>query len=225
MTAAKPTRPEISAAVTALGWRYTFISVQGVVRVASMAEAAAVAARVAEACGEDADDHVTFDLRPDRVLITVRSRAAGDVTWRDLELVELISALGLPVDPGLAEEVRTVQTLEIAIDAMDIPAVRPFWKAVFGYGEEGGRTGPKDDVVARLRQGPSVWFQQMDEPRVQRNRIHFDVSVPHDEAERRIEAALAAGGVMVSDKEAPAFWILADAEGNEVCVCTWQGRD
>ena len=24
---------------------------------------------------------------------------------------------------------------------------------------------------------------------------------------------------------APAFWVLADPEGNEACVCTWQGRD
>jgi 4a-hydroxytetrahydrobiopterin dehydratase len=30
---------------------------------------------------------------------------------------------------------------------------------------------------------------------------------------------------MVSDERARAFWILADAEGNEVCVCTWQDRD
>jgi 4a-hydroxytetrahydrobiopterin dehydratase len=65
----------------------------------------------------------------------------------------------------------------------------------------------------------------MAEPRPQRNRIHFDVSVPHDEARRRIQAALDAGGVLVSDAQAPAFWVLADAEHNEVCVTTWQGRD
>ena len=59
----------------------------------------------------------------------------------------------------------------------------------------------------------------------QRNRIHFDVSVPHDEAETRIQAALAAGGRLTYDAEAPAFWVLADAEGNEACVTTWQGRD
>ncbi len=62
-------------------------------------------------------------------------------------------------------------------------------------------------------------------PEAQRNRIHFDVSVPHDGAARRIEAALAAGGTLVSAGAAPAFWVLADAEGNEACVCTWQGRD
>ena len=65
----------------------------------------------------------------------------------------------------------------------------------------------------------------MDEPRVQRNRIHFDIVVPHDEAQRRLEASLAAGGTLVSDAEAPSFWILADREGNEICICTWQARD
>jgi hypothetical protein len=40
-----------------------------------------------------------------------------------------------------------------------------------------------------------------------------------------ISAALAAGGTLLSDSAAPAFWVLADPEGNEACVCTWQGRD
>ena len=80
-------------------------------------------------------------------------------------------------------------------------------------------------IADPLRLGPTIWFQQMDEPRPQRNRIHFDVGVSHDEAPGRIAAALAAGGRLVYDKEAPAFWVLADAEGNEACVCTWQGRD
>jgi 4a-hydroxytetrahydrobiopterin dehydratase len=65
----------------------------------------------------------------------------------------------------------------------------------------------------------------MTEPRPQRNRIHLDISVPHDEAQARIEAALDAGGTLVSDSHAPAFWVLADAEGNEACMTTWQGRD
>jgi 4a-hydroxytetrahydrobiopterin dehydratase len=65
----------------------------------------------------------------------------------------------------------------------------------------------------------------MDAPRPQRNRIHFDIVVAHDEADRRREAALAAGGTLVSDDAARAFWVLADAEGNEICICTWQDRD
>ena len=57
------------------------------------------------------------------------------------------------------------------------------------------------------------------------NRIHLDVTVPHDVAEQRVAAALAAGGTLVNGERARAFWVLADPEGNEACVCTWQGRD
>jgi hypothetical protein len=103
--------------------------------------------------------------------------------------------------------------------------IRPFWKAVLGYADEAGAEGPEDPLVDPVRQGPAVWFQQMDRARSQRNRIHIDISVPHDEAPRRIEAALAAGGRLVSATRAPAFWVLADLEGNEACVTTWQGRD
>jgi 4a-hydroxytetrahydrobiopterin dehydratase len=115
--------------------------------------------------------------------------------------------------------------LEIGIDAMDIASIRPFWKAVLGYDDEPGLTGPEDALVDPLGQGPAIWFQQMDAPRPQRNRLHFDVSVPHDEVHRRIEATIAAGGKLLNDAEAPAFWVLADPEGNEACVTTWQGRD
>jgi len=119
---------------------------------------------------------------------------------------------------------RTVQALEIAIDCLDREKIRPFWKAVLGYVDEPGPTSD-NAIVDPTRQGPCFWFQRMDEPRPQRNRIHFDITVPHNEAEARIAAALAAGGHLVSDAHARAFWILADAEGNEICVCTWQDRD
>jgi 4a-hydroxytetrahydrobiopterin dehydratase len=48
--------------------------------------------------------------------------------------------------------------------------------------------------------------------------------VSHDEAQTRIAAALGAGGTLVTDQYAKAFWVLADAEGNEACICTWQDR-
>jgi len=30
---------------------------------------------------------------------------------------------------------------------------------------------------------------------------------------------------LINDAQAPAFWVLADPEGNEACVTTWQGRE
>ena len=65
----------------------------------------------------------------------------------------------------------------------------------------------------------------MDVPRPQRNRIHINLYVPYDQAEPRIRAALAAGGHIVTDQFAPSWWVLADSEGNEVCVAPigWEG--
>lgn len=34
-----------------------------------------------------------------------------------------------------------------------------------------------------------------------------------------------AGGTVVDDEQAPSFWVLADSDGNHLCLCTWQGRD
>jgi 4a-hydroxytetrahydrobiopterin dehydratase len=81
-----------------------------------------------------------------------------------------------------------------------------------------------EDLLDPRGRGPSLWFQQMDAPRSQRNRVHVDISVPHDQAEARVAAAIAAGGHLVSDEHAPAWWTLADAEGNEVDLATWMGR-
>ena len=67
--------------------------------------------------------------------------------------------------------------------------------------------------------------QPMDAPRPQRNRVHIDVWVPHDQAEARVAAAIAAGGRLVTDEHAPGWWTLADAEGNEVDVATWMDHD
>jgi 4a-hydroxytetrahydrobiopterin dehydratase len=199
------------------------------VPVRSMAHGAEVAARLVSAAGDDADGHLRVDLRPDRVVLTVQSLRHTLPTTTDLEVVRRLSAaidgVGLRAEPGVTEGHRSVQLLEIAIDALDIAAIRPFWKAVLGYRDEAGKTGPEDALVDPLWHGPAIWFQQMDAPRPQRNRIHLDISVPHDEAARRLAAALAAGGRLVSDAEAPRFWVLADAEGNEACITTWQGRD
>jgi 4a-hydroxytetrahydrobiopterin dehydratase len=227
---AKLSRRAASDAVSDLGWRYILGLLRTSVRVGSLAQATEAAAGALAAAGADADEHLWMDVRGDRVVITLQSLASAWVTGRDVELARRISAtmaeLGLRTDADLAADApRSVQVLEIAIDALDIASIRPFWKAIMGYGDEAGASGPEDPLVDPVGQGPAIWFQQMDEPRPQRNRIHFDVSVPHDEAERRIRAALDAGGVLVSDARAPSFWVLADAEGNEACITTWQGRD
>jgi 4a-hydroxytetrahydrobiopterin dehydratase len=237
-TGTRLTRQQISDAVSGLGWRFAVGVIRTSVLVESLAQAADVARIVTSVAGADAGQSLSADLRPDRVVLTLQSRADGWVGPREVDLAQRISAavgeLGLatesevgPKGPGRAGGARSVQVLEIAIDALDIPAIRPFWQAVLGYGDEPGNTAddPGAGLADPVGQGPTIWFQQMDEPRPQRNRIHFDVVVPDDETGHRIQAALDAGGRLINDSEAPAFWVLADAEGNEACVCTWLARD
>jgi 4a-hydroxytetrahydrobiopterin dehydratase len=220
-------RPAASGAVEHLGWRYLLGTLATTVAVTSVQQAQHVTSRAVEACGDDADDHLRADLRADRVDLILQTQAVAGCTARDVELAaevsRVVGELGLRTAPGGGT--RPVQALEIAVDALDIAAVRPFWRAVLAYTDEPGYDGPEDPVVDPAGVGPAVWFQQMAAPRPQRNRIHLDVTVPHDEAEARVAAALEAGGHLVSDARARAFWVLADAEGNEVCVCTWQDRD
>ena len=141
------------------------------------------------------------------------------------EVSEALAARGFTTTMAAATGPAVLQALEIAIDAMDIrqgPAV------LAGGHRIRRRAGPSDLTAALLDpvgRGPAIWFQQMDEPRPQRNRIHLDVDVPHDAAQVTDRRGARRGRHAAHDRAAPAFWVLADPEGNEACVCTWQGRD
>ncbi len=200
-------------------WTYVLGSLQAGFTCASFAPAAELTSAIIEAA-DAAGHHPDIDLRyPGTLLVTLKTHAVGEVTELDAELGRTISALA--AEAGAVTADRPVQELEIALDTLDLDRIRPFWQAVLDY----DYIERFEALVDPRRQGPTVWFQQMDEPRTQRNRIHFDITVPPAEAGARIAAALAAGGTLVSDRRARAFWILADPEGNEICVCTWQDRN
>ncbi|MEU8852570.1 VOC family protein [Streptomyces sp. NPDC048564] len=155
------------------------------------------------------------DVRADAVdvrVVTLTDEYFG-LTERDVELAREISAaarrLGIPADPS------AVQTVQVTVDALDGPALVAFWRALLGYED---RAGSPEDLVDPRRRGAPFYFQELDAPRPQRNTLHVDVWVPHDRAEARVEAAIAAGGRLVDDTHAPSLWILADPEGNEACV-------
>ena len=223
-------RAAASEAVESSGWRYVLGCLLTSVAVGSLGEGVRAAATAIDACAAEADAHLAVDVRADRVELSLRTRSVGAVTGQDVVLARAVtSALarsGYRAAGATSQErPRPVQMLEIAVDALDIPAVRPFWKAVLGYADDVADDAPDAALVDPAGQLPAVWFQQLAAPRPQRNRIHFDICVAHDEAERRVEATLAAGGVLVTDAYARSFWVLADVEGNEVCVCTWLDRD
>jgi 4a-hydroxytetrahydrobiopterin dehydratase len=109
--------------------------------------------------------------------------------------------------------------VEVALDCADADAVRPFWAAGLAYVERRARDG-SIELHDRSGRGPVLWFQHMEQPRTGRGRFHLDVFVPAEQARDRVQACLDAGGVLVSDAHAPAWWVLADPEGNELCVST-----
>ncbi|WP_214407741.1 VOC family protein [Pseudonocardia lacus] len=215
--ASEPLPPSRFAALDGLDdWRYLLESIHATFDAGSYPAAVALVVAVAEAA-EAAHHHPDVDLRyPGTVRVALTTHAAGAVTTADADLARTISALAAAA--GAVAQPTRAELTELAIDAMDIAAVRPFWAAVLGYRDVDG------SLVDPLGRRPAVWFQQMDAPRPQRNRLHVDVVVAHDVAEERVAAALAAGGTLVSDDRARAWWVLADREGNEACVCTWQDR-
>ncbi|MFJ6016625.1 VOC family protein [Streptomyces sp. NPDC092952] len=208
----RPRRFHESAGVA--DWRVVGEGACAYFRTGSFAAGARFVQAIAELPGSE-DGHPDVDVRREGVtvrLITVTDDYYG-LTGLHVEQARRISAaaraLGLTADPS------AVQTVQVTVDALDGPAVVAFWRALLGYRD---RANSGEDLIDPRRRGAPFYFQRMDEPRPQRNRVHVDVWVPYDEAEARIAAALAAGGRLVNDADAPSNWVLADPEGNEACV-------
>jgi len=198
-------------------WRVVAGAASTVYRTPSFSAGAAFALEIAS-IADELDHHPDLDLRARSVTIRTSTHSAKSLTELDVALVRRISLAAR--DAGLEADPSGVQTVTIAIDAVSPDALIPFWKAALGY-----TSRQPDELGDSRRRGPLVWFNGVDEHRPPRNRLHVDVEVPHDQAEARVHAALDAGGTLLGDRYAPAWWSLIDAEGNVVDIATWQGRD
>ena len=111
---------------------------------------------------------------------------------------------------------QAAQEVQLAIAAKPDEVDVGFWRAVLGY------AGLDDDnAIDPLGHGSTVWMQELDAAKPLRHAMHVDVSVAREQVEARLAAALAAGGRIVDDSDAPAGWILADRAGNRVCITAW----
>ncbi|MEU4530380.1 VOC family protein [Micromonospora ureilytica] len=191
-------------------WRCLYHLVSAYFPTGTLAKGIALVGEIGRLADETQQQYLSVDLRGTGVTVSL--------TRRDITLARRISAaakeLDIPADP------TAVQLINITLDALASTDVLPFWRALLDYRQIGD-----DYLFDPSRRGPGFGLQPMDEARTQRNRMHLDIAVPHDQAEARVAAALAAGGRLVSDAHAPMWWVLADAEGNEACVATWVGRD
>jgi 4a-hydroxytetrahydrobiopterin dehydratase len=187
----------------------------------------AASARLVQAIGElpgVGEHRPDIDIRQDGVtvrLITIADDWYG-MSQRDVDLARQISAVarkqGLSADPSAVQSVLVIPGAPVTAEVM------PFWRAVLGY--EPRADSPDEDLVDPHNRGPAFWFEGMEEPRSDGGgAIHIAVWVPYEQAEARVAAALAAGGRVVRDKYAPAWWTLADAAGNEADIATIMSRD
>lgn len=168
---------------------------------------------------EEANHHPDVTLTSPAVDLKLISHDVSRVTRRDLDLARRISEIAR--EQGVAAEPSALTEIELALDTADLAAAAPFWAALL-TGSPDAVDG--DDVVDPSGRLPLLWFQHTDAHETPRQRFHVDLWVPHDLAEKRIAAAVAAGGRLVDDSEAPSFVVLADPEGNKACVCTCLDR-
>ena len=199
-------------------WRWLLGILHARFRTGSFVKGLELTQRITEAA-EEANHHPDVDLSYPTLDVRLVSHDVGGVTSRDLalarEISEIAAELGIPAAPD------ELTALEIALDVPAPEDVRDFWAAVLGYEVRGDGRQVEDQGGRRT----ALWFQ--DSPRstgAVEQRFHLDVVVPPEVAQGRIDAALAAGGVLSTDEHAPAFWVLADRYGNTACICTPEGR-
>jgi 4a-hydroxytetrahydrobiopterin dehydratase len=204
-------------------WRVLGDGATAIFRTASFG----ASARLVEAIAQLADAHdrpPDVDIRADGVtvrILTLTPEYAG-LTTDDLDLARAIS--GVAREHGARPDPDDIQGMLLVVGAPDVARVLPFWSTVLGY--EPRKDSPEEDLVDPAGRLAPVWFETMDEPRADGGgSIHVVMWVPPENARTRIASALAAGGRVVRDADAPSWVTLADAAGNECDIATVGGRD
>jgi hypothetical protein len=121
-------------------------------------------------------------------------------------------AAGRPMrkDGGMVTFIKSV-----TVDCHDALVTAQFWAAALGSNVDEDSTPEKAFVEAAGWGGPNMWFARVPEPKIAKNRLHFDLRAPgplDDEVHRLTEL----GAVVVrKDQE---LVVMQDPEGNEFCV-------
>jgi 4a-hydroxytetrahydrobiopterin dehydratase len=141
------------------------------------------------------------------------------VTQRDLDLARRITDIA--AEQAVKADPASITAIELALDTARAATIAPVWAALLtGNTEAHGHGTIGDDIRDATGRVPILWFQDTDEHETPRQRFHIDVWVPPEVADQRVAAAVAAGGIVVDDSQAPSYTVIADQDGNKACVCT-----
>jgi predicted enzyme related to lactoylglutathione lyase len=109
--------------------------------------------------------------------------------------------------------------LVTVLDCKDPKELAPFWARALGY-KEIAAAGQYVVLGTGDRTQHELILQGVAEPKTVKNRMHLDIHTPDVEAEAQRLEALGARRVEGPIEEWGEHWIiLADPEGNELCVC------
>lgn len=183
-----------------------------VFRVRSLGHAAQLAEAVTHVPGLE-ESGALLTIADDRLSVRL-SRGVFRLEEPHVELARAVSAIARA--HGAVAERSGVHEIQVAIAAQPDAVDVGFWRAVLGYVPLAD-----DNAVDPLGHGSSVWMQELDANKPLRHAMHVDVSVAREQVEAHVAAAVAAGGRIVDDADAPAGWILSDSAGNRVCVAAW----
>jgi hypothetical protein len=117
---------------------------------------------------------------------------------------------------------------DLCLDARDHQTLADWWCSALGYVRrddveppEDGWTRPADwpvPLVDRDGVGPLMWIVPVLEPKIVKNRMHFDV-IGDTAALRAAGATLIRPRDLDTEPDGAIEWdVLADPEGNEFCV-------
>jgi hypothetical protein len=103
---------------------------------------------------------------------------------------------------------------ELVVDAGDPAAQAAWWASLVG-----GRTERGDGGVSVVGADGFPWdywvFQEVPEPKVVKNRVHWDVGLADDDPAELVRA----GATVLREPGGDiSWWVLADPEGNEFCA-------
>ena len=194
-------------------WRVTGTGPQTVFTATSLSQAADLVAPIVEAASRSGI-LPDIDVRPEGVVVRVPSRDPEGIPAAAVEFAAAVSRAA--AERGLTPDPARAQSIGIYVAQHSEADVRPFFVAALGY-EDFGDT----DAVDPLRCGPQLAFNPIRHDSPARGRTHFDVFVPADQARARVDAALAAGGRLVDDSHAPAWWSLASPDNHGVDIASW----
>jgi 4a-hydroxytetrahydrobiopterin dehydratase len=139
------------------------------------------------------------------------------VTQQDIDLARRITEIA--ADLGITADPASVSHIELGLDTANSATIAPVWAALLtGSAESQGRGSPSDEIRDATGRVPNLWFGEAAHEKTRRQRLHIEVYVAPEAAEGRIAAALAAGGTVVDDNNAPSLTVIADQDGNEAIL-------